>query len=71
MQKMKGLKSQYLSIDEAGTGNGPVCLQDLHELLSRFHIPTHIATIVSEAHTYKCTLYAHVRAHTHIHTIKY
>ena len=31
--------------------DGAVCLQDLSELLPRFHIATHIVTICSEPHT--------------------
>ena len=40
-----------LGIDESGSGYGTVCLQDLHEFLSRFHVATHIVTVASEPHT--------------------
>ena len=38
----------YLGVDESGSRDGAVCLQDLHELLSRFHVAAHIVTVVSE-----------------------
>ena len=40
-----------LGIDESGSGYGTVCLQDLHEFLSRFHVTAHIVTVASEPHT--------------------
>ena len=65
----------YLGIDETSSRDSAVRLQDLHKLLSRFHVATHIATVASEPHTWNKRarviekLFRETQLHAHVHVL--